>query len=247
MNVSLYQASAAMSANMRWQETVAENLASSSIPGYKRQDAIFSGVQTGALVPGMNAERASLPRAETTTSFSQGSIRATGVKTDVAIEGEGFFEIQLQGGRTGYTRDGEFRINAEGQLTTKRGEPVLGDGGPIQVDVRKGDPVEIASTGEVSQGEDVLGRLRLVKFSQPEQLESIGGGCYIAANPTTVAEEVTRPSMRQGSLEGANTSPVTEMASLITVMRLNEANQKMIQLQDERMGRVISELGNPAT
>ena len=68
----------------------------------------------------------------------------------------------------------------------------------------------------------------------------------MANNANLQPEEIAQPSLRQGFLEGANTSPVTEMASLINVMRSFEANQRLVQIQDERMGRAISELGNPS-
>lgn len=90
------------------------------------------------------------------------------------------------------------------------------------------------------------GKLRIVDFNQPNLLTQISGGCFMASNnPNLQSTEVSQPAVRQGFLEAANTTPVTEMASLISVMRSFEANQRVIQLQDERMGRAISELGNP--
>ena len=164
---------------------------------------------------------------------------------DFAIEGPGFFEVQLPNGDHAYTRDGEFQLNAQGQMVTKTGNPVLSDGGPIQFDPNNASPITVSSTGEVSQGGDVKGRLRLVEFNDPHLLTSIGGGCFLANHQDLLAKDSTASSVRQGYLEGSNTSPTSEMASLITAMRMFEANQRVLQMQDERMGHVISELGSP--
>ena len=83
------------------------------------------------------------------------------------------------------------------------------------------------------------------KFGEPQRLTPITGGLFMANAPGLLPETVREPAVRQGFLEGANTSPVAEMANLITAMRGFEANQKIVQLNDERMGRAISELGNP--
>lgn len=247
MNISLYQAAAAMNANARWQEVISENLASSSIPGFKRQHLSFDAVQAGLMPQGAGAQKLNflLPRAQASTSFAQGELKYTGAKTDVAVEGKGFFEVQLPNGATAYTRDGEFQINSSGQLATKQGHVVLGDSGPIQLDRGNAAPLMISADGEVSQGTDRKGKLRIMDFNDPRLLTPIGGGSFMATNPSVRASEVREPSVRQGFLEAANTSPVNEMASLIGVMRTFEANQRIIQLQDERMGRAISELGNP--
>jgi flagellar basal-body rod protein FlgG len=186
-----------------------------------------------------------MPHATPATNFAQGELRTTGVNTDVAIEGRGFFEVQLPNGATAYTRDGEFQINSVGQLTTKQGSLVLGESGPIQLDRNNSAPLSISATGEVSQGAEIKGKLRLVDFDQPNLLTQVSGGYFIANHPNLQPADATGTSVRQGFLEGANTLPVTEMASLINVMRAFEANQRIIQLQDERMGRAIAELGNP--
>ena len=121
MNVSLYQAAAAMNANARWQEVISENLASASIPGFKKQDMSFDAVQSGIMSQAVPDGRVqySMPRASTATNFSQGQLRETGVQTDVAIDGKGFFEIQMPSGASAYTRYGEFHVNSSGQLVTK--------------------------------------------------------------------------------------------------------------------------------
>lgn len=245
MNVSLYQAAAALDSTARWQELVSENLAASSVPGFKRQELSFSAVQAGLMAPSSVAgsQRFFLPGVTSTTNFTPGQMKFTGCKTDLAIDGAGFFEIQLPGNQTGYTRDGEFRINEQGQLVNKEGYPVISDRGPIQTDRANPAPLTISATGEVSQGTVKLGKLKLTTFSDPRLLTRTGTGYYLADSPAAGATNATGVTVRQGFLEAANTSAVTEMANLITAMRHYEANQRIIQMQDERMGRVITELG----
>ena len=144
-----------------------------------------------------------------------------------------------------YTRDGEFQLNAQGQLITKQGYAVQSDSGPIQFDLNNSAPITVSATGEVSQGEDLKGRLRLAEFNDPKLLTSVGGGLFLPDDPNLQTNTTLTSQVRQGYLEGSNTSPTTEMASLLTAMRMFEANQKVLQSQDERMGKVISELGGP--
>jgi flagellar basal-body rod protein FlgF len=172
-------------------------------------------------------------------------MKFTGVKTDVAIGGPGFFEVQLANGDTAYTRDGEFQINGQGQLVTKQGYTVLSDAGTIQIDLNNPAPISISPTGDVSQGTDLKGKLRLANFNDPRLLNHIGNGYFLARNPNLQTTDTTA-TLKQGYLESANTSAVTEMANLIAAMRNYEANQRIIQVQDERMSRAISELGSPS-
>lgn len=246
MNVSLYQAAAALNANTRWQEMIAENLAASSVPGYKKQELSFATVQAGLMpAPSNGPQHFSLPHATAATNFQPGELNATGVSTDIALEGRGFIPVQLSDGQTGYTRDGQFHISSTGQLVTKQGFAVLGDSGPIQLDLNNHTPLSISATGEVSQGADIKGTLKAFDFNEPNRLIPISHGCFLATDPNLKPIDAPETSFRQGYLESSNTSSATEMAHLITSMRMFEANQRIIQAHDERMGHAISELGNP--
>jgi flagellar basal-body rod protein FlgG len=151
----------------------------------------------------------------------------------------------LANGATAYTRDGEFQVSAQGQLLTKQGYAVLGQNGPIQLDRNNRAPLSISATGEISQGPEVKGRLKVVNIDRPNLLTQISGGYFLADNPTLQPAPISQPSVRQGFLEAANTSSMLEMANLIRSMRSFEANQRIIQMQDERMGQAISDLGSP--
>lgn len=248
MNVSLYQAASALNANARWQEVISENMASASIPGFKKQELSFEAVRAGMLTPNKAAalsQPASLPATRTHLNFSAGEVRRTDGNTDLAIEGKGFFEVQLPNGSSAYTRDGEFKINAQGQLVTKQGYTVMGEAGPVQVDRTTAAAITVAQDGTISQGAETRGKLNIVSVNDPNLLTPAGGGFFLANNPAVQTEPDRASVVRQGFLEGSNTSAVSEMANLITVMRAYEANQRVVQMQDERMGRAISELGSP--
>lgn len=248
MNVSLYQAASALNANARWQEVISENMASASIPGFKKQELSFEAVRAGMLTPNNAsaiAQPVSLPATRSHLNFSAGEVRRTDINTDFAIEGGGFFEIQLPNGSTAYTRDGEFKINAQGQLVTKQGYLVMGQGGPIQLDRNQSVGLSVAPNGIISQGTEGRGQLNIVSFNDVNLLTPTSGGFFLARNPALQVVDEGVGQVRQGFLEGSNTSAVAEMANLITVMRSYEANQRVVQMQDERMGRAISELGSP--
>jgi flagellar basal-body rod protein FlgF len=248
MNVSLYQAAAALNAQARWQELITQNLAAGAVPGFRKQEVSFSAVQAGLDPTAANtgSSRYVIPSANTVTNFQAGEMRSTGNLMDFAVEGPGFFEVQLPNGTHAYTRDGEFHLNGQGQLVTKRGNLVLGENGPLQFDPNSPMSITVSTTGEVSQGDQLKGRLRLVEFNQPRSLTPIGEGYFLADKPGVLPGLASVSTVRQGFLETSNTSPTAEMASLIASMRMFEANQKVIQMQDERMGRVIGDLGNPS-
>jgi flagellar basal-body rod protein FlgG len=249
VNVSLYQAASALNANARWQEVISENMASAAIPGFKKQELSFEAVRAGILTPNKSSaltQPVSLPATRTHLNFSAGEVRRTDVNTDFAIEGNGFFEVQLPNGGTAYTRDGEFKTNAQGQLVTKQGYLVMGQGGPIQLDRNiSSTGITVAPDGTISQGSEGRGKLNIVTFNDLNLLTPTGGGFFLAKDPALQPTDENIGIVRQGFLEGSNTSAVAEMANLISVMRAYEANQRVVQMQDERMGRAISELGNP--
>jgi flagellar basal-body rod protein FlgF len=247
MNVSLYQAAAAMNAQARWQELITENLAHASVPGFRKNEISFSAISAGLdpTAPNSINSQYAIPVANSRIDLQTGELRATNNNFDFALEGPGYFEVKLPNGSRAYTRDGEFHLNATGQLVTKQGHLVMGDAGPIQFDPNDGGPLTVSPSGDVNQGGEVKGHLRMAEFNNPRELTSIGDGFYLADKTSTKPNPAITTQIRQGFLEGANTSPNTEMTSLITAMRMFEANSKVLQMQDERMGRVISDLGSP--
>jgi flagellar basal body rod protein FlgG len=244
MNVSLFQAASGLSANSRWQELISDNMASGSLPGFKKQELSLAAVRAGLMPSTGSPQTFLLPKASSTTNFTAGAMKPTGLSTDLAIDGKGFFQVQLPDGTMGYTRNGEFQVNAQGQLTTSEGYPVLGQsGGQIQLNPRDAAPVTISSTGQISQGSSSKGKLGLTEFDKPELLTQLNGTYFAAQNPKIHASESVSSRVRQGYLEGSNTSMVVEMSNLMTAMRGFEANQHVIQIQDDRLGKTIDSLG----
>jgi flagellar basal-body rod protein FlgG len=246
MNVSLYQAAAAMNAQSRWQEMITQNLSAGTTPGFRRQDVSFADVAAASPLDGNGNTSANfmIPVAVASTSFQQGQLRPTGGALDFAVEGSGFFTVQLPNGDRAYTRDGEFQLNAKSQLVTKEGYPVLGNGGPVQFNPGNPAAISISPTGQISQGGDIKGHLQVVTFSNPSQLTPTDYGYLIADQPNMNATAVTSDTaVRQGFLEAPNSSPTGEMSGLIDSMRIFEANQKVLQMQNDRMGQTITSLG----
>ncbi len=238
-----------MTAHARWQEIISENLAASSVPGFKKQDLSFSSIQAGLLKSGGVQDQQPagpylVPNVTPYTNFSFGELKPTGVDTHVALEGPGFFEVQMPDGTTALTRDGEFHLNTRKELVTKQGHTVLGEGGPIRLDAGKNGPVSVSPTGEISQGGEVKGTLKVTAYKKPEFLTAIGNGLYVAKDSRATLSTDPKPAIRSGWIEGSNTSTAMEMADLITAMRSFEANQRVVQLHDERTGKLINDLGN---
>jgi flagellar basal body rod protein FlgG len=247
VNVSLYQAASALDANSRWQDVIADNLASGSVPGYKQQQLSLSAIRAGLM--SANGEKNqpayfTVPQGTTSTNFSPGEMKYTGDNTDVAIEGKGFFEVALPNGSKALTRDGEFQLSSTGNLVTKESYPVMGAAGAIRIDPHNSDPISISPDGDVSQGTILKGKLKVTDVDKPALLTQISGGYFIAKDPNLHTKTSTA-SLREGYLEGSNTSPVGEMANLMNSMRGFEANQHVIQIMDDRMNKVITELGTP--
>ncbi len=237
MNVSLYQAAAAMNANARWQDLISQNLSAGSTPGARSRDVVFSSVQAGA--------KFVIPSANSSVNFQPGEIRPTNNPLDFALEGKGFFEVQLPNGEHAFTRDGEFHLSPQGQLITKQGYGLVGDGVPLQVDPANGLALTVSANGEISQGGQIKGKMKLAEFTNPKLLTPLGAGLFRADHPDLQPSAKPDTKVRQGFVEASNISTTAEMASLITAMRGFEANQRIIQMQDERMGRTITDLGTP--
>ena len=247
MNVSLYGAAAALDGNIKWQQMIAENLAAGSTPGFKKNEISFSTVAAGVLGAGSDAvtgQRHStvLPRPSFATNYQQGSLQGTGTASDIALDGPGFLAVRLPDGNLYYTRDGSFRVNLQGEIRNKDGYELVADGGAaIIVNPRNKDSISVSPAGEIGEGGLIKGKLSLFEFADPSQLKPIGNGYFL---PKADAQPVAaiQTTVSQSQLEASNTIPMVEMSNLMLALRHYEANQKVIQMNDERMGRTIQEL-----
>ena len=173
---------------------------------------------------------------------AQGSIETTQNPTDVALEGEGFFQVQLPSGAIAYTRDGKMQLSDQGVLVTSEGNPFLPN---IRVPAQSSS-LSIGPTGIVSvlrQGNttpEELGRIELARFTNPAGLLSMGQNMY-TATPASGEPAVSFPQdegtgrLMQGSLEMSNVEVVTEMVDMITTMRAYELTSKSIKTSDDML------------
>lgn len=173
--------------------------------------------------------------------FTQGGLRQTGAPFDLAIEGNAFFTVSTAGGDR-YTRDGRFRLDDQGKLTTQDGNPVQGDGGgDITIDPEKG-PVLIAADGTVSQGDERVGKIGVVRFDNRGMLEKSGDNLFrnTANTPPVAAPDA---QVRQGMLESSNVKSIVEVTKLIEISRAYERTAKMMDSSAELSRQSIGRLG----
>lgn len=249
MNIGLYQSASALSALERWQDSVSQNITSSQTTGYRKRTINFSAQTAGEIQTdpharvGRDAAMPMLfPKVNSGINFVTGETQPTRRELDVAIQGDGFFEIQMDDGTRGYTRSGEFRMRADRTLVTSSGNEVLSDGGsPITLLAANG-AVTINRDGTIFQGETSLGKLSIQKFANPAALLPIAGGFFVAT-PGAQPEPVEAPELLQGYLEGSNVTPLREMVDLVLISRAYEANQKIINTVDQQMQKTLDALG----
>ena len=245
----IYTNAASLSALERWQQTISQNLASANVAGFKKSSFAIETDQkktTEYSPDGVSAARHSggIPCRTSSVNFAPGDMKATGKNTDFAVDGPGFFQVQNSDGNNLYTRDGEFHINQDNTLVTKEGLPVLGDGGPITVNPEQGELV-VAKDGSISQGGNLLGRLNLYDFADPDQLTRVEGGFFEppeGANP----QALDQVSITQGAIESSNVAPMSELVNLIAVSRAYEAAQRSVTSHDDLISKAINSLGATA-
>jgi len=248
MNIGLYKGAAALGAYEKWQEVLAQNLASGSVPGFKRNEISFDSVSdSGKLGAHNHAGHGSqpvMPKASARINFAQGEMRRTGADYDFAIEGDGFFQIQRANGELGYTRDGQFQLKADRTLITPGGLPVMGESGPIVVPEGSG-AISVNADGVIFLGDQTVGKLPIYRFKDLQKLHRVGDGLMAPAKKGEQPVAAEKPVILNGYLEQSNVSPMTEMVNLIAVSRAYESCQKVIQSHDDASDKAIQILGNP--
>lgn len=182
---------------------------------------------------------------ETYTDFSQGSLRDTGNTYDLALSGDGFFNIEFtnKAGETStkYTRAGNFTITKDGYLTTKDGDYVLGENGRIQLSTTAGNTM-ITEDGSIYQDDELVAKLKITEFEDTNYLTHYGENMW-DAKEGAVANDATDFRIHQGYVEMSNISVVTEMVNMISIQRQYEANQKLITTYDESLDKSVNQVG----
>lgn len=253
-----YAAASAMLAGLTRQNLISHNLANVDTPGFKQvltslDDFVNTPVNTSPeAVAFPNPLRlAPQPRnlgdlglgVETippVTDFADGALRQTGVLTDMALHGPGFFRVQTPQGER-YTRDGRFLRDAGGNLVTVDGYQVLNTAGaPIQL---AEGTLAVSGDGTLAVDGQAAGQLGLAAFTNPETeltRDPEQGNFFQAAGAPT---STTYGTVQQGYLEASNINPAQLMTQMVTVGRAYEAAQRLVQAQDDLLGRSIASLG----
>ena len=253
---SLNIAATGMLAQQQNVEVISNNIANMNTTSFMRRrtefhDLIYQNLRrvgstssdAGTVVPsgvqlGLGVKMAAVYRIH-----EQGNLASTDNTFDMAIQGNGFFQIQLPDGSTAYSRDGSFQLSPTGQIVTHDGNPLVPN---ITVDSAAVD-VTINSTGEVLvklQGTVTpsnVGQIQLASFPNDAGLEAVGGNLYLetpaSGSPATGnAGDTGYGTLLQGFLETSNVNAVSEVSELISAQRAYEMNSKVIQTSDEMMG-----------
>ena len=250
---SLYTAVSGMIAMESKQNTVTNNMANANTTGYKSQnlctksfdevllqnmDKVTNGAnkrqELGKLSLGVAIDTVN-------TKFTQGDFKETGNVGDLAIDGRGFFAVK-SGDQTFYTRDGQFRVNNQGNLANNSGDLLLGINTttgvmePINIDT---DDFIVDKYNNVYANGVATHKVAIADFADYASLKKAGDNYYTGGNPTYIQNA----TIHQKSLEASNVNITNEMVDMLTVMRNFESAQKFVSMIDESMGKAANEVG----
>lgn len=258
MDPALRAAATGMQAQQTRVEVISNNLANVNTTGFKRsrahfEDLLYQTRQGAQAIDGIDSESIGAVQIGRGTRLAavqrvhnQGGIEQTGRPLDLAIEGEGFLQVELPDGTIGFTRDGSLAISDQGTLVTSGGYAVV-PGITIPVDsaeltISRTGVVSVSTVGDTRPME--VGRLEMARFTNPSGLRAMGENLYTATGASGepvlgYAQEGGFGRVLQGSLEGSNVEIVQEMVDMITAMRAYEINSKAVQSAEE-----LSEIAN---
>jgi len=247
---ALYSAAAGMESQQLNLDVISNNLANVSTTGFKKskiefQDLLYESVRTpgaeqgnGTQLPtGIQIGHGSRPVA-TSKVFTEGELTQTGSQLDMAIQGDGFIEVQMPDGTLAYTRDGALKTDSSGKVTTSDGLVVQSGWQPTGT-----TSISISADGSVTTtgaGGTQNFRVQLVRFANPAGLQSMGSNLY-KETPASGTPETGNPdengfgSLQQSYLEMSNVKVVEEMVNMIVAQRAYEVNSKAVQAADEMM------------
>ena len=254
---SLWIAKTGMEGQQTKLDAIANNLANVGTNGFKRANVVFEDLmyQNLRAAGSASSDQSQLPTglqvglgvraAASSRNFGQGSLQQTGGNLDIAIKGQGFFQVQLPDGTTGYTRDGAFQVDANGALVTNAGyhvQPgITVPANALSVAVAPDGTVTATVPGQVAP--QTLGQLQLAAFINPAGLEARGGNLFgetaASGTPNAGAPSSTGlGALQQGFVEGSNVNVVEELVSMIATQRAYELNSKAIQTSDQMLQRL---------
>ena len=253
-NSALQVARTGLEAQDSRMRVIANNLANVGTTGFKKDRANFAtlayqnlrvaGQQSSAetnYATGLNLGTGVAVQS-TSRIVTQGTLSNTGNSLDMALDGEGYFQVEMPGGKTGYTRAGNFTRSAEGELVTMQGYRVMPGitipEGALAISVSP-DGMVSATTSDNTEGTE-LGQIQLASFTNPAGLQTIGDNFLLETGASGAPQvgppgEQGRGSIHQGMLEGSNVNVVEELVDMIECQRAYEINSKMISAVDEML------------
>ncbi|NBB17192.1 flagellar basal-body rod protein FlgF [Caulobacter sp. SLTY] len=227
----------------REMDVIANNIANADTTGFKVESLM---VRTEAQAPARMTDGGKVKFVlddGVARDFTQGSLRQTGGDFDLAIEGKGFFQVTTEDGDR-FTRDGRFTLSPDGKLTTQAGDPVMGDGGEIVLDIARG-PVAIAADGTISQAGERVGKVQVFLFEDRSVLAKDQNNLLKnTSNEAPVADTASR--VRQGMLEGSNVNPILQITRMIEVSRAYESVVRTMENTSDLSRRAVERLGRVA-
>ncbi|WP_438461824.1 flagellar basal-body rod protein FlgG [Marinomonas sp. PE14-40] len=261
MHPALWVSKTGLSAMDKQLSVISNNLANVSTTGFKKDRAVFEDLlyHTVQQPGGLQSQNTQLPSglqmgagvrvSATQKNFAEGDYNVTDRDLDVAIQGQGFFQILMPDGNMGYTRDGQFQLNSEGSLVTSSGflvEPqvtIPQDASSVTI----GDDGTVSIVRQGSADSEGVGQLTLAGFINPEGLSSIGQNLFVetAASGAPIVDVPGTSALgnvRQNMVETSNVNSVEELVNLITAQRGYEMNSKVVSAADGMMSFVIQQL-----
>ncbi|MDH2898515.1 flagellar basal-body rod protein FlgG (plasmid) [Rahnella variigena] len=254
---SLYIAKTGLDAQQTNMDVIANNLANVSTNGFKRQRAVFEDLlyQTVRQPGAQSSEQTNLPSGlqigtgvrpvSTERLFSQGNLSQTSNSKDIAVKGEGFFQVQLPDGTTAYTRDGSFQVDQNGQLVTSSGYQVIPaitiPTNALSLTVGRDGIVSVTQQGQTAAQQ--VGQLTLSTFINNSGLESMGENLYQETQSSGAPTEST-PGLNgagllyQGYVETSNVNVAEELVNMIQTQRAYEINSKAVSTSDEMLQKL---------
>jgi flagellar basal body rod protein FlgG len=234
-----------MQNDLRKLDMVSHNVANLTTPGYKR--AVSSTESFISTVSRLESPQQAvavmqnaLPTLKSTTDFRTASLQSTSNPLDLAIEGDGFFELVNNTG-TFYSKRGNFVLDNKGQLALSGSDLLLNSfSGDIRLQT---DEPEIDSQGRVFENGQEIAQIKIVSFENPSALVGLGKGIYELGETAPGIQDVELPSIRQAFLEASNTQPAEEMLTLMQLSRHIEATQQVIRGYDDMLATVFEDLG----
>ncbi|GLT16387.1 flagellar basal-body rod protein FlgG [Vibrio zhanjiangensis] len=261
MHSALWVSKTGMAAQDTKMTAISNNLANVNTVGFKRDRVVFEDLfysiqrQPGALVDQVNQLPTGVQLGSgvrvvgTQKVFTQGNTQNTNQELDLAVMGQGFFQIENTDGQIMYTRNGQFHVNSEGLMVNSQGLPLEPQ---IQIpenalSISVGVDGTVSATTAASNVPEELGQITLAKFINPAGLEAIGGNLFRETQASGQADELIAGEdgvgrIKQGALEGANVQVVEEMVDMITTQRAYEMNAKVVSAADDMLKFVAQSL-----